>query len=196
MIWRALILLLSAALLTACATGSEGKTNHVAAAPNAADQICACLKEKRDLWLCGMADEPSPPYNAPNRRSINNVLIKGAMIGVCVTESESDFLDPSIEDPITPSSISHEFDDFTKDGELLQQYNYLVYEFEKDGKFLRAHSYLDEIDRVSIFCPIKERSSIDRIEAPEFEQQVIDYLKRRYTTILLLSTAWSPTRDM
>ena len=45
------------------------------------EALCACLEESEDLWLCGLADEPTPAYNLNNRAGVNALLIEGALEG-------------------------------------------------------------------------------------------------------------------
>lgn len=44
---------------------------------------CDCLREKRDLWLCGLSDEPNPPYEIADRGRANDAVINGALLGAC-----------------------------------------------------------------------------------------------------------------
>jgi hypothetical protein len=47
---------------------------------------CKCLRERRDLFVCGISDEPSPPYDAPHRNETSRVLVDGALEGLGCSE--------------------------------------------------------------------------------------------------------------
>ena len=103
---------------------------------------------------------------------------------------------PSVNDAICPMAIRHEVNETNADGQLLHRYNYLEYEFEKDGLFCRARSYVEAIGDVAIFGPFAGREDLRPAIAPEFRDNVLDYLKRRFDHITELGeegyvTVWS-----
>ena len=86
-------------------------------------------------------------------------------------------------DRITPAEIRHNVEEIVANGETEQIYNYLDYRFEKSGVHCRARAYLDDIDTVSIYGPFDGADSEDEIDAPEFYDGVLSYLKRRFLVI-------------
>jgi hypothetical protein len=89
-------------------------------------------------------------------------------------------------DLITPVEIKHQVEEIFAEGELTERYNHIVYEFEKDGVYCFANAYLDGIDVVSIFGPFSDREQRNTVESPEFYEQVLAYLKRRFFVITTL----------
>lgn len=90
---------------------------------------------------------------------------------------------PQADDPIDPIAIHHKIDELDPEDEPAVVYNYLVYEFERDGAVCKARAYLDMIEEVSIYGPFAGPDDLRLIEAPEFKQDVLTYLKRRYAAI-------------
>jgi hypothetical protein len=89
-------------------------------------------------------------------------------------------------DPIKPAEIEHSVDELWADErrqELMQRYNYLDYHFEQDGGYCRARAYLDDPRKVTLFGPFQARGSLDPADAPEFEDRVLRYLRRRFKTV-------------
>ncbi|WP_428027209.1 hypothetical protein [Altererythrobacter sp.] len=86
-------------------------------------------------------------------------------------------------DPIVPNKVTHHVDEIFDDGELVEKYNFLVYEFETEEGFISARAYLDEIKTVALFGPYPDKNSQELISAPELEAATIGYLKRRYRKI-------------
>lgn len=102
----------------------------------------------------------------------------------------------TVGDAIRPTAIRHEVDEIVTDGELLQRYNFIEYEFEEDGAFCRARSYIDSIGEVAVFGPFISRGDLRPIPAEGLENNVLDYLKRRFDLIKELGesgyvTVWS-----
>ncbi len=86
-------------------------------------------------------------------------------------------------DPIKPFAVLHHVDEIRDGEELVERYNYIVYEFESEEGFLTARTYLNEIDIVSIFGPFTSRDMIKSVDAPALETGAIDYFKRRFRQI-------------
>ena len=86
-------------------------------------------------------------------------------------------------DPIAPLRITHSVDEMREDGELVQYYNFVVYEFETKAGFMRARTYMDENYKVTIYGPFLDAESTEEISAPQMEADVIAYLKRRFAVI-------------
>ncbi len=86
-------------------------------------------------------------------------------------------------DPIRPVEIRHDVDEIVFDGETEQLYNYLDYRFEGPKVHCRARTYLDDIDTVSVDGPFAGSDSEDEVDAPEFFDNVLSYLKRRFMMI-------------
>ncbi len=86
-------------------------------------------------------------------------------------------------DPIVPVEIRHDVDEISIDGDLEQLYNYIDYRFERPGAHCRARTYLDDIDTVSVFGPFSGQDREDEVDAPEFLEDVLSYLKRRFLVI-------------
>ncbi|NNE24096.1 MAG: hypothetical protein HKN11_15945 [Rhizobiales bacterium] len=98
--------------------------------------------------------------------------------------SMSDILDTASQsDPISPVEIVHDVEDIVVDGHLEQHYNFVDYHFEKYGAYCWARTYLDEIDSVSLHGPYRDRGSEQEVSAPELRNEVIAYLKRRFSVI-------------
>lgn len=89
----------------------------------------------------------------------------------------------SESDRIKPAEIRHNVEEIVANGETEQIYNYLDYRFEKPGVHCRARTYLDDIDTVSIYGPFDGADSEREIDAPEFYDGVLSYLKRRFLVI-------------
>ena len=86
-------------------------------------------------------------------------------------------------DRIMPAEIRHKVEEIVANGETEQLYNYLDYRFENPGVHCLARTYLDDIDTVSIYGPFEGTDSEDEIDAPEFYDGVLSYLKRRFLVI-------------
>lgn len=87
------------------------------------------------------------------------------------------------EDPIRPTVIRHQVEEIFHGAKLQERYNYIVYEFEQDGAFRWARTYLDEIRKVAIYGPFGGRDDHREVEAPDFRDAVLAYLKRRFFEI-------------
>ncbi|GJL94443.1 MAG: hypothetical protein DHS20C05_08480 [Hyphococcus sp.] len=48
-------------------------------------EICECLAERKDLWLCGLSDEPIA-YDNPKRIAINDTVTTGAKLSYSCEE--------------------------------------------------------------------------------------------------------------
>lgn len=95
-------------------------------------------------------------------------------------------LDRDEADPITPIRIDHRVDEIWADergGTLLERYNYLEYHFERGGQYRRARAYLDTSTSVTAYGPFSARRALSRIDAPEFEADVLSYLARRFSEV-------------
>ena len=86
-------------------------------------------------------------------------------------------------DPIAPVEIVHCVDEFDADGRRVAFYNYLDYHFEGEGAYCRARTYLNEIGTVSIYGPFAGRGSGEIVEAPQFLDDVMSDLKKRFLRI-------------
>ncbi len=104
------------------------------------------------------------------------------LTGVCNQMSEITIGRPD-SDPILPMEIRHDVDEIIFDGEVEQNYNFLDYRFERQGAHCHARTYLDDVDTVSVNGPFSDRDSEDEIDAPEFFEDVLSYLKRRFLII-------------
>lgn len=91
--------------------------------------------------------------------------------------------DAKDDDPISPSMIRHEVDEIAPEGVVEMIYNFLTYEFERDGAVCTAKAYLDSIGEVAIFGPFASRDGLRPSDAPEFKDDVLAYLKRRFGAI-------------
>lgn len=87
------------------------------------------------------------------------------------------------DDPIQPTKISHKVDEFRDGAELLERYNYIVYEFEDKDGYVWARTYLDEPDKVAVYGPFTDRGRTTEVAAPQFREAVLSYLKRRFHRI-------------
>lgn len=88
-----------------------------------------------------------------------------------------------VEDAIRPSAIHHQVDDLRAGGELLQYYNYIVYEFERDGIVCRARAYLDTVDEVALLGQLSGSGDHCKIPKSAFRDDVLRYFKRRFRRI-------------
>lgn len=86
-------------------------------------------------------------------------------------------------DPIAPTRITHSVDEMREDGELVQYYNFVLYEFETKSGLMRARTYMDENYKVAIYGPFSNTKSTEEVSAPQMEVDVIAYLKRRFAII-------------
>lgn len=88
------------------------------------------------------------------------------------------------EDILHPVRITH-YCEKIWDGDTLQQnYNYLLYEFEIGPHRYQARSYLDDIDTVAVYGPFaKGSASNEPLAGADIDQQILAYLRRRYTKI-------------
>lgn len=105
-------------------------------------------------------------------------------------------LDPMIEDAIHPTAIHHRVDELRAEGELLQYYNYLVYEFERDGQSCIARTYVEMIDEVALLGPVPSPNNDRKVPESAFRDDVLQYLKRRFHHITELGdegyiTVWT-----
>ena len=89
-------------------------------------------------------------------------------------------------DPIAPVEITHSVDEIVVDGQMQARYNYLAYHFEVEGDYCRARTYLNDIGTVSVYGPFAGRGSRDIVEAPQFFDYVMSFLKRRFLRIDIL----------
>ena len=89
-------------------------------------------------------------------------------------------------DPVVPVEIEHKVDELFTNGVLQQRYNFIDYHFEVDGAYCRARAYLDSIESVAIYGPFKARTSLSPVESPQFLEDVLSYLKRRFHEIKAL----------
>ena len=87
------------------------------------------------------------------------------------------------QDRVDPPTIRHEVEEIAPEGEVEMIYNYLTYEFEREGAICKARTYLDSIGEVAIFGPYASRDDLRPIDAPEFKDDVLAYLKRRFRAI-------------
>lgn len=87
------------------------------------------------------------------------------------------------EDRIVPVRIDHSIDEIWVGDHLAERYNFLDYHFERDGHYCRARSYADEFDSIVLYGPFPARHSIERIESPGFERDVVEYLERRFPDV-------------
>ena len=92
-------------------------------------------------------------------------------------------LKPQPDDPIRPTAIDHKIDEIDPEDEPEVVYNYLIYTFERDGAVCNARAYLDTIEEVSIYGPFAGPDDFNLIDAPEFKDDVLTYLKRCYAAI-------------
>jgi len=92
-------------------------------------------------------------------------------------------VDEQKPDSIAPLEIEHQVDEVIVDGKLEQQYNHFVYHFENGEAYCWARAYSDHIDEVSIFGPFISCESLDSVDAPEFYNDILEYLKRRFGRI-------------
>lgn len=121
------------------------------------------------LGICGCAQKASI------RELPENIVL--------VSTFETLYTDLEIVDEIVPAEILHNVDEISVSGELLQKYNFLVYRFERNGLAIDARAYLDMIGTVSYFCPRARPLPGPCVQAPEFEKEVFEYLKRRFHSI-------------
>ena len=89
-------------------------------------------------------------------------------------------LDPVPTDPIQPTAIHHLVDELRADGELIQYYNYFVYEFERDGLSCRARTYVEMIDEVALLGLLTDKGGHRKVPNSAFRDDVLQYLKRRF----------------
>jgi len=87
------------------------------------------------------------------------------------------------EDRITPAQIEHSIDEIWVGDRLGERYNFLDYHFERGGHYCRARSYADDFGSVVLYGPFPERHSIEHIDSPDFERDVVDYLERRFPDV-------------
>ena len=92
-------------------------------------------------------------------------------------------LDREESDAISPTSLNHYVDELRTDGELLQRYNYFVYQFERDGFSFQARAYVDFIEEVSLLAPLDRPVTNLSDEEEAFRRDVLQYLKRRFNRI-------------
>ena len=108
------------------------------------------------------------------------------MIRIVSSSVGRGIFDAEEADPIQPVSIKHAVEELWADERsktLTQRYNYLDYHFEQDGGYCRARAYLDDPRTVTLFGPFQSRGSLEPAHAPEFEEQVLVYLNRRYEKV-------------
>jgi hypothetical protein len=87
------------------------------------------------------------------------------------------------EDRIQPVRIEHLIDEVWNDGQLEQYYNFLVYQFERDGAYCHARSYADDFRDVTVYGPFEGQHSIEKVSRPDFENDVVRYLQRRFLNV-------------
>jgi hypothetical protein len=78
------------------------------------------------------------------------------------------------DDDALPVSIRHSRDQVIIEGEIHQDYNFLVYSFGGDGGEVTARTYLDNIWEVSILSPLFGEM---------VDPAVLRYLQRRFGVI-------------
>jgi hypothetical protein len=89
-------------------------------------------------------------------------------------------------DPIAPTGIEHNVEELWADEENLileQRYNYLDYHFERGGRYCRARAYADAPQAITLFGPFVARGSLQRVNDPDLEQDVLGYLNRRFAEV-------------
>ena len=92
-------------------------------------------------------------------------------------------------DQIQPAEIVHSVDDIGFGDEHDQRYNYLDYHFDGADAYCRARAYIDDMRTVSVIGPSKSRNDLVPVDAPEFYEKVLSYLKKRYSVITVLGEA-------
>lgn len=88
-----------------------------------------------------------------------------------------------VVDPIAPNKVTHHVDEIFEGEQLIEKYNFLVYEFVTEEGFIKARAYLDEIETVALFGPFSDKNLQERISAPALEAATIEYFRRRYRKI-------------
>ncbi|UTW54813.1 hypothetical protein [Kordiimonas sp. SCSIO 12610] len=86
-------------------------------------------------------------------------------------------------DIITPFKIEHNVDEIITNGKLEQYYNFIDYHFEKNGAFMLARTYLDDIKTITLDGPFSDANHYEEVDMPDLKENVIAYLRRRYSEI-------------
>jgi len=89
-------------------------------------------------------------------------------------------------DVVVPTEIEHKIDEIwtgEKVDQPEQRYNFIDYHFEVGGVYLRARAYLDNMEAAVVFGPFERRGSIKKVDAPNAQDAVLAYLRRRFRTV-------------
>jgi hypothetical protein len=89
-------------------------------------------------------------------------------------------------DVVVPTEIEHRIEEIRggeNDDQIEQRYNFIDYHFDLAGVYLRARAYLDDMAVAVVFGPFEGRDSIRKVDAPNTEEAVLAYLRRRFRTV-------------